>query len=85
MAIFRESITDQVRKFLTLYLPKISTRARMAESGKAHAWKACSHSGFWVQIPVLAFLVVQASEKFQLRVNNDSDEETSSRETTGRA
>ena len=29
-------------------------RARMAESGKAHAWKACSRSGFWVQIPVLA-------------------------------
>ncbi len=26
----------------------------MAESGKAHAWKACSHTGFWVQIPVLA-------------------------------
>ena len=26
----------------------------MAESGKAHAWKACSRMGFWVQIPVLA-------------------------------
>ena len=26
----------------------------MAESGKAHAWKACSPTGFWVQIPVLA-------------------------------
>ncbi len=24
-------------------------------NGKAHAWKACSLSGFWVQIPVLAF------------------------------
>ena len=26
----------------------------MAESGKAHAWKACSRLGFWVQILVLA-------------------------------